>query len=102
MRVGDDGGGAVADHRAGKFGGGDHAAFQVNMGIDEAGGDEPSADIDLLYAAVAADAGNQPIGNGNIAVAEIIAEHIEIGGVFEYHIGGFFAPRHTDEAELAV
>ena len=72
------------------------------MAVNEAGGDEPSADVDLLYAAVAADAGNQPIGNGNIAVAEIIAEHVEIGGVFEYHIGGFFAPRHTDEAELAA
>ena len=34
-------------------------------------------------------------------MTEVIAEHIEIGGVFEYDIGRFLPARHADEAELA-
>ena len=74
----------------------------MNVRIDEPGGNKLAGDIHFLQAVVAADARNEAIGNGNISVAKIVAEYIEIGGVFEYHIGGFFAPRHTDEAELAV
>ena len=34
-------------------------------------------------------------------MTEVIAEYIEIGGVFEYDIGRFLPARHADEAELA-
>ena len=100
--IGDDGGGTVPHHSAGKFGGGDHAAFQMDMGINEAGADKFVGDIDLLPAVVAADAGNQTIGNSNISMAEIIAENIKIGGVFEYNVGRLLSACDADQAELAV
>ena len=101
VRIGDDSGGAVADDRSGKLGRGNQAAFQVDVGIDEAGADKAAGDIHLFAAVVAADAGDEPIGNSDIPMAEVIAEHIEIGGVFEYDIGRFLPARHADEAELA-
>ena len=101
VRIGDDSGGAVADDRSGKLGRGNQAAFQVDVGIDEAGADKAAGDIHLFAAVVAADAGDETIGNSDIPMAEVIAEHIEIGGVFEYDIGRFLPARHADEAELA-
>ena len=77
VRIGDDSGGAVADDRSGKLGRGNQAAFQVDVGIDEAGADKAAGDIHLFAAVVAADAGDEPIGNSDIPMAEVIAEPVE-------------------------
>ena len=98
--VGDDGGGAVPHHGPGKFGGGDQAAFQVDVGVDQAGGDEPAGNVDLGMSAVLPHPGDEAVRHGDIAMTEIVAEHVKVGGVFENDVGFFFAARHPDEAQL--
>ena len=80
----------------------DQRAFQMDMGIQKAGQHELAADIYLHMAVVLAHAYDKPLGNGDVAVPQLIGEDIDIGGVFQHQIGGDTAGGHVDDMELFV
>ena len=102
MGVGDDGGGAVGEDGFGKLRGADQRTFQMDMGIQKAGQHELAADIYLHMAVVLAHAYDKPLGNGDVAVPQLIGEDIDIGGVFQHQIGGDTAGGHVDDMEFFV
>ena len=100
--VGDDGGGAVGQNGLGKLRRADQRAFQMDMGIQKAGQHELAADVYLHMTVVLAHAYDKPLGNGDVAVTQLIGEDIDIGGVFQHQIGGDTAGGHVDDMELFV
>ena len=103
VRVGDDGRGAVRDDGVGKLLRGDERALKVDVRIDKAGQHELAAHVDLHFALVMlAHAGDQSLGHSDVAMAELIAEDVHIGRVFEHEVGLLPARRHLDDVELLV
>ena len=107
MRIGHDSGGAVRKHCFGKFLWGDQRAFQMDMRVQKTGQHELAAHVDLNLAAVAlAHAGDQSARNGDIPMAELAAEDVDIGGVFQHQIRLLSAGSHLDHVhflgELAI
>ncbi len=103
MRVGDDACGAVRDDGVGKFLRGDERALQVDVRIDEAGQHELAAHVDLDLALVMlAHAGDQTLGHGNVAMAELVAEDVHVGRVFQNKVGLLPPRSHLDDVELLV
>ena len=101
VRVGDDGGCAVGEHRARERGRADKTALQMNMRVDKAGCDDFAADIDLHQAVVmVSHADDQPVGNGNIAMLNRAGKYVDIIGVFEDNIRLLLAQRDADEPLL--
>ena len=103
VRVGDHGRGAVRDDSVGKFLGRDERALQVDVRVDKAGQHELAAHVDLERALVMlAHARDQPLGHGNVAMAQLVAEDVHIGRVLEHKVG-LLPPRgHLDDVELLV
>ncbi len=56
--------------------------------------------VQLLAAAVTADAHKQALGDGNISLAQLIAEYIDEGGIFNHQICRLPASRHLDDVNL--
>ena len=100
VRVSDDGGGAVGQHRLDELPGGNHGALQVDVGIDKAGKDQPAGHIVLRLPAVLTHAHDQPLRHGNIPMTELAGEHIDVDGVFQHQIGLLPARGHLDDPQL--
>ena len=98
--VGDDGGGAMGQHRLGKLRGTDQGTLQMDVGVHKAGEDDLTAHIYLCIAAVFTHAYDQPLGHGDVAVTQLIGEYIDIGGVFQHQVGLFTAGGHGDDPQL--
>ena len=103
VRVGDDGGRSVRNDGVGKLLGGDERTLQVDVRVDKAGQHELAAHVDLECALVMlAHARDEPLGYGNVAVTELIAEYIYIRRILEHKVGLLPAGRHLDDVKLLV
>ena len=103
VRVGDNSRGTVRKNGLGELLRAHKRAFEVDMRVDEAGQHELAAHVDLDLALVMlAHAGDQAGGHGDIAAAELVAEHIHIGRVLEHEVGLFAPRRHLYHMELFV
>jgi len=100
MRVGDDGGGAVRQHRARELPRGDKAGFEMDVRVDEAGADNLARHVDFLFALVAAEADDQSICHRDVAGAQLVGKDVDIGGVFKHQIGLFPAGGGLDDPLL--
>ena len=100
MGVGDDGGGAVGQDRFHELPGRDQGAFQVDVGVQKAGEDDLACHIGLHRAGVGAHAHDEALCHGNVRRAELVCEHIDIGGVFQHQVRRFPARRRVDNAPL--
>ena len=87
VRVGDDGGCAMGEHRARERGRADEAALQMNMRVDKA-------------VVMVSHADDQTVGNGNIAMLNRAGKYVDIIGVFEDNIRLLLAQRDADEPLL--
>ena len=94
-------GGAVGDDGAGEFGDGDHAAFDVHVGVAQAG-DEVTA-VSLHHfclfpnriVGIFADIGDAAVPDGDIGVGDdFAAVDVDPTAVFDDHRGRFAAHRH--------
>ena len=100
MGIGDDGGGAVGNHRPGKGRGRHQGALQVNVRVDKAGGDHLAGDVHLLDAAVIAHAHHQAAHHGDIALAQLVGEHVDIGGVLQHQVSLLLTHGHPNHPLL--
>ena len=98
--IGDDGGGAVGNHRPGKFSGAYQTGFQMDMGINESGADDPPGHIHFPNALILAQTHNEAMGNGDVLGHQFAGKHIHIGGVFQHQVRLFPAGRHIDDLLL--
>jgi len=75
----------------------------VDVRIDKAGQHELAAHVDLHCSLVMlAHARDQPLGHGNVAMAQLVAEDVHIGCILEHKVG-LLPPRgHLDDVELLV
>ena len=69
MGICDDGRRPVGQDGFDKFCRGNHAALQVDMGIQKPGADDLTSEVQLLLPGIVADADDQPIGAGDICRA---------------------------------
>ena len=67
MGVGNHRRGAAHHHGPGELADAGHGAFDVNVGIDEPGGEEAARQIDGPAGGVFADARDAPAGDGHVA-----------------------------------
>ena len=102
MGIGDDGGGAVGQYRLDKLPGGDHGALQMDVGVDEAGQYDFARHVDFLDAAVLAHAHDEPLRHGDVPAADLVAEYVDIGGVFQHQVGLLPARGHLHDPQLLV
>ena len=102
MGVRDDGGGAVGQDGLDKLPGGDHGALQVDVGVNEPGQDNPAGHVHLRLPAVLAHAHDQPLRHGDVAVTDLVAEHVDVGGVFQHQIRLLPACRHLHNPQFLV
>ena len=100
MRVGDDGGGAVRQRRAGKFTRGNKAGLEMDMCVDEAGTDDLAGHIDLARAVIFAKAHDQAVCHGDVARAQLVGKHTDIGCILQDKIGLLPAGGRLDDALL--
>ena len=98
--VSDDGGGAVGNYRPGEFSGAHQAGFQMDVGIDESGADDPASHIHFPDAVIASQTHDEAMGNGDVLGHQLSGKHIHIGGVFQHQIRFFPAGRHIDDLLL--
>ena len=79
MRVGKHGGGAMRDDGGGKFGGGQHAAFNMHMAVAQTGDHEPPVSLDHLrnwpdtMRCIRPDKSKAPISNGHLPAVQHFA-----------------------------
>ena len=97
VRVGDQGRRARWQHRAGKFRGYRHRAFNVAMCVDQAGAYRDAFAVDLVVRAVMADAGNQAVCNRDVRPDDLPGENVEYVGVFQHEIGHAAAGGRFDQ-----
>ena len=102
MGVHDDSGRAMGQHGPGELAGGDHGALQVDVGVNKSGQDDPAGHVHLRLPAVLAHTHNQSLRHGDVAVANLAAEHIDVGGVLQHQIGPLPARRHLHNPQLLV
>ena len=100
VRVGDDGGGAVRQRRAGKFARRDEAGLEMDMRVDEAGTDNLAGHIDLANAVVFAEAHDQAVCHGDVARAQLVGKYTDIGCILQDKIGLLPAGGRLDDALL--
>ena len=100
MGVGDDGGGTVGNDGTDKLSGGHQTGFQMDVGIDKTGADDPSGHIPLRMTLVAAQTDDQTLRNRNVTGLQFAGEHIDIGGVFQYQIGLLPSGCHINDVQL--
>ncbi|MPN14513.1 hypothetical protein SDC9_161840 [bioreactor metagenome] len=96
--IGNDGGGAVGQHRFYKFPGTDQRAFQMNMSVQKAGQDDFAGHVRLDFALVAAHAHNQPFGHGDVRLTQLVGKHVDVGCVFQHQVRLFAARRGLNDA----
>ena len=70
-----------------------HAGFYVDMGVDEAGDDEPPRAVDLTKARVAADPHDGAAADGNVCGEKLLCEHVQDGPALQDEVGGLPAQR---------
>ena len=93
-QVGGHGSGAVLDHHLGKFGIGEHAALDMDMGIHEAGGQVHALGVDHLRVGAdgtgrnRADRGDLAVGNGNFRFIDLVGDDIDQFAVFDHNVRG--------------
>ena len=100
--VGDDGGGAVGQHRTGEFAGAHQRAFQMDVGVHKARQHDLAGNVHLHVAMVLAHAHDQALGHGDVRLTQLIGKHVDVGGVFQHQIGRAAARRHLDDVQLLV
>ena len=75
----------------------------MDVRVDKAGQHELAAHVDLDRALVMlAHARDEPLGYGNVAVTELIAEDIYIRRILEHKVGLLPAGGHLDDVKLLV
>ena len=100
--VTDDGSGAVGQYGFDEFTGGDHGALQMDMSIDKAGQYDLAGHIYFLLAGVGTHTHDQPLRHGNVTVTDLVAEHIDIGGIFQHQISLLPSGGHLHDPQLFV
>ena len=100
MGIGDDRGGAVGQDGLHELPGADQRAFQVDVGVQEAGENDFSGAVLFHRAGVGAHAHDEALRHGDIRRAELVGKHIDVGGVFQHQVRRFPARRRVDDAAL--
>ncbi len=98
--VGDDGGGAVGQHRLDELTGGDHGALQMDVGVDKTREDDLSCHVKLQPAAVLPHADDKPLRHGDVSMAQLAGEDVDIGRVFQYQVRFFPSGGHLYDPQL--
>ena len=96
------GGGAVGQNCLHKLFGGNHGALQVDMGVNKAREDQLAAHVELRLTAVRAHTYNQPLRHGNVPMAELIGEYVDIGCVLQHQVSLFPACGHLDDPQFLI
>lgn len=97
------GGGAVLDHHLGKLGVGEHAALNVDVGVDEAGGQVLAGGVDDLGVRAAAAfgqlayGGNALSGNGDVGGVNLCGVNVDQLAAPDDHVSGSLPLSHCDE-----
>ena len=94
------GGGAVGQHRLYELLGTDQGALQMDVGVQKARQHDPAGAVLLHLAAVLAHAHDEPFRHGDVGGAELVGEHVDVGGVFQYQIRFLPAGGCVDDAAL--
>ena len=75
----------------------------MDVRVHKTGQHELAAHIDFdLAAVILTHAGDQSIGYGDVPVAELVAEHVDIGGIFQHQIRLCTTGGHLDHMQLFV
>ncbi len=97
VRVGHHGGGAVDHDGARKLGHTGHGTFDVDMGVDEARGDEAPAQVDHPARGVIAEACDTAAGHGHPAGVNLARKDVDDPAVGQEQVAGPQAPRRLDQ-----
>ena len=100
MGVRHHGGGAVGQHGLHEFLGGDQGALQVDVGVQKTGEDDAAGAVHLHSAGVAAHAHDEPLRHGDVGGAELVGEHIDVGGIFQDQVRRLPPGGRVDDAAL--
>ena len=74
----------------------------MDVGVHEAGQHDLAADIHLLDAVVCAHAHDKPLRHGDIPVAQLVGEYVDVGGVFQHQICRLPPGSHGDDPQFFV
>ena len=97
------GGGAVLDHHLGKLGVGEHAALNVNVGVDEAGRQVLAGSVDDLGVRATAalgqvaHSGNAFSGDGDVGGVDLCGVDIDQLAATDDYVSGSLPLCHCDE-----
>lgn len=97
VRVGDDGGRALRDHRLGEPVRGQLRRLDVEMGIDEAGNDVGAGDVAPLPASVGAEPDDGALGDGDVDLEPLAGEDGKHPAPGEDQITGLVPSRHRQQ-----
>src|SRR5439155_9629300 len=99
VRVGDDSGHAARHDRGGELRRQTKAALDVDVRVDQSGGDVRAGEVDFLFPAiVAADAGDALAVDGDVGrVFDLAGEDVDDAGVLEKKVGGSVAAGNCEE-----
>ena len=101
VRVGDDRGGAVGEHRAGELVDHQLRRLDVHVRVDEAGHEVAAARVDALSAGVAAEPRDAAVGDRDVDVEPLLREDREDARVLDHEVGLDVAARDVDQAAAA-
>ena len=109
VRVVKHGGGAMRHHGAGKFGGGQHAAFDVHMAVAQTGDQIVAGGVDDFgvrpgaMKGIRANIGETPHGDRHLPLRQDLAAlHVDKGAAPDHQIGFGAASCHSNQMRRAV
>ena len=112
LNAGDDGdlhqvrgnsGGSVLDHHLGKLRVGEHAAFDVDVGVQEAGSQIHALGVDDLGMRThsaggdGADGGDFAIGDGDLRLIDLMGDHVHQFAVLDHDVCGLLAQGYLNQ-----
>ena len=74
----------------------------MDVGVHKARQHDLAADIYLLRAVIFAHAYDESLRHGDVAVTQLVGEHVDVGGVFQYQIRRLPSGGHGDDPQLLV
>ena len=72
------------------------------MGIDKARQDDLSGHVDFPLSGVGTHTYDQPFCHSNVPVADLVAEYIDVGGIFQYQVGLLPSGSHLHDPQFLV
>ena len=97
VRVGNDAGRAPRHHGSGELGHGDHARFDVHVGVQQAGADVQATHVDGLRRLVIPEAHHHARVDRDVGVVDLARHHVHQSSVLDQCVRRLIAARYLDQ-----